>query len=132
MTGAIATRRCAGWTYGTRMDSRVELPPAGRPAQPPVATRERVEVLNGVVEVEDGRVTVSDALGASLDLPISEMRRVQFDIETDRPGTLAFVPSNSRYAPIVLAVAPVTYTAVARVMVHIGAHLASDEETAPA
>jgi hypothetical protein len=109
------------------MDQRSQLP-ATQPAAPPAPEVRRVQVLNGVIELRTGRITVSDSLGVTLDVPINELRRVQFDIEAQRPATVAFVPASSRHAPVVLAVGHETYREVADVLVLIGDHLSAAEE----
>ena len=98
---------------------------AARRRQP--APKLRIQVLNGIIEIGGGRLSVSDSLGATLDVGTADIRRVQLDIEALRPATLAFVPSSSRHAPVVLAVGPESYRAVADALVMIGEDLANAE-----
>ena len=59
-----------------------------------------------------------------LDLPIGGLRRIQFDIERQRPATLVIVPEETEQEPQVLAVAPEYYREVADALVVVGQRLA--------
>jgi hypothetical protein len=58
-----------------------------------------------------------------LDVPIDDLRRVQFDIERERPAMLVFVPERPQDEPQILAVPPADYETVAHALVVIGRRL---------
>ena len=77
-----------------------------------------------LVVVTNRRLTVASQERLALDVPIDNLRRVQFDIERDRPATLVVVPQRPLDEPQVLAVPPAEYEAVAQALVVIGRRLA--------
>jgi hypothetical protein len=77
-----------------------------------------------VVIVTDRRLTIASEERIALDLPIDNLRRIQFDIERDRPATLVVVPQRPLDEPQVLAVKPEEYEAVAEALVVVGQRLA--------
>src|SRR4051812_39249690 len=71
------------------------------------------EADEGVVVVTDRRFAVSLNPGRfDLDIPFDALRRIQFDIERNRPATLVVVPEPPSDPPVVLAIAPEQYDAV--------------------
>ena len=84
-------------------------------------------VSNEVVVTED-RIAVANTERIALDLAIGELRRIQFDIERDRPATLVIVPERPRHEPQVLAVRPEHYGAVGHALTYIGQRLYAQEE----
>jgi hypothetical protein len=50
----------------------------------------------------------------ALDVPLDNLRRVQFDIERERPASLVVVPERPLDEPQVLLVKPAEYEAVAQ------------------
>jgi hypothetical protein len=69
------------------------------------------EVVEAEARARDARILVTDrrvvvaAQGrTAMDLPIEELRRIQFDIERTRPATLVLVPEHAAVEPQVLAV----------------------------
>ena len=77
--------------------------------------------------VTDRRVAVAAAERIALNVPFEGIRRIQFDIERDRPATLVIVPESPRNPPQVLAVPPDRYDAVAEALAYIGRRLAGIE-----
>ena len=71
----------------------------------------------------DRRLAVGSTDRLMLDIGIDGVRRIQFDIERDRPATLVVVPEHPSDEPQVLAVHPEDYPAVAQALVsqHRGA-----------
>ena len=55
-----------------------------------------------------------------LDMPIADLRRIQFDIERDRSATLVIVPGKAEHLPQVLAVPPTEYEAAGIALARIG------------
>jgi hypothetical protein len=54
---------------------------------------------NGLVALTDRRLLVTDTQRVALNVAIDEIRRVQFDIERQRPATLVIVPEHPRDQP---------------------------------
>ena len=64
-----------------------------------------VELDQVVVALTATRLIVADPQRLRLDLPLTELHRVQFVVESDRPGLLTVVPVTDRY-PAVLVIVP--------------------------
>ncbi len=71
----------------------------------------------------DRRVAVADDDRVALHVPYRALRRIEFDIERERPATLVIVPESPHIEPQVLVVRPEDYADVARVLVAIGRRL---------
>jgi hypothetical protein len=82
----------------------------------------RVEATAGenLVVVTDRRMAVATADRVLLDVPIENLRRIQFDIERERPATLVIVPESRHDEPQVLTVRAADYDAVAEALVTVG------------
>jgi hypothetical protein len=97
------------------------------PALQSLAPDEEIHVQatagESVVIVTDRRLAVASPERLALDVPIDNLRRIQFDIERDRPATLVVVPERPLDEPQVLAVRPHEYEAVAQALVVIGRRL---------
>ena len=76
------------------------------------------------VIVTDRRLAVADDERVALHVPFEALRRIQFDIERDRPATLVIVPESPSDEPQVLAVPPEDYEDIAAALVVIGHRLA--------
>ena len=75
------------------------------------------------VALTNQRVVVADENRVALTIAYPALRRVQFDIERDRPATLVIVPESPHDEPQVLAIPPEDYEDVARALVIIGHRL---------
>lgn len=73
--------------------------------------------------VSDRRVIVASPHRLALALPFEKLRRVQFDIERNRPATLVLVPEHAIDEPQVLAIPPEEYRTIADALVSIGLRL---------
>ena len=82
---------------------------------------------SAMLAVTDRRIAVIADGRTALDVAIDGLRRIQFDIEKDRPATLVIVPEHATHVPQVLAVRPVEYEAVAAALVTIGQRLADGQ-----
>ena len=99
--------------------------------QHPVARRlrpgERIQAYIPVaatdIVVTDQRVAISDEERLALDIEIAALRRIEFDIERDRPATLVIVPDHALDEPQVLAIPHDQLPAVAEALVYIGQQL---------
>ncbi len=101
-------------------------------AQDPLAAvldpDETVELVaparQGRVIVTDRRLAVADEHRVAMHVPYESLRRIQFDIERDRPATLVIVPESPSDEPQVLAIPPEHFDAVAKALVVVGRRLA--------
>ncbi len=84
----------------------------------------RAQVGDAEVIVTNQRLLVASSERTLLDVSIRGLRRIQFDIERQRPATLVIVPDAARDEPQVLAVAPSHYREVAEALVIVGERLA--------
>ena len=98
-----------------------ELPTSSCPAK---RFQHTAPAGTAVLAVTDRRIAVVEDGRTALALAIDGLRRIQFDIEKDRPATLVLVPEHVNYAPQVLAVRPSEYEALAAALVTIGRRLA--------
>jgi hypothetical protein len=77
------------------------------------------------VVVTDRRLAVADDERVALQVPYPGLRRIQFDIERDRPATLVIVPQSPNDEPQVLAIRPEDYEGIALALVTIGRRIAT-------
>lgn len=77
------------------------------------------------VIVTDRRLAVADDERIALHIGHHQLRRVQFDIERQRPATLVIVPEDPADEPQVLSVPPERYDEVARALVALGHRIAT-------
>jgi hypothetical protein len=80
---------------------------------------------DSVVVVTNRRLAIKSTERLALDVPIDNLRRVQFDIERERPATLVVVPQQPTDEPQVLSVQPDEYEGVAQALVVLGQRLAA-------
>jgi hypothetical protein len=90
-------------------------------ADEPITAHARAQDAH--VAVSDRRLIVATEDRVTLAIPFEGLRRVQFDIEKNRPATLVLVPEKFENRPQVLAVPPEEYGAIARALAAIGAGL---------
>jgi hypothetical protein len=77
------------------------------------------------IVVTNHRIAIADESRVALHVPFESLRRIQFDIERDRPATLVIVPEHPSDEPQVLAIQPEHYEEVALALAAIGRRLAS-------
>jgi hypothetical protein len=75
------------------------------------------------VVVTERRIAIGTEERLQLDTEIAAVRRIQFDIERDRPATLVIVPDHPTHEPQVLAIPPEHYGAAAEALAYIGTQL---------
>jgi len=80
--------------------------------------------VDALVAVSDRRLIVADQRRVALNVPFERLRRVQLDVERDRPATLVLVPEEASDPPQVLSISPDQYQAAADAIVRIGMRLA--------
>jgi hypothetical protein len=86
----------------------------------------RVQALatDALLAVTDRRLVVAAAKRVALAVAFEDLRRIQFDIERDRPATLVIVPEMAHHEPQVLSIPPERYREASEVLVLIGQQLA--------
>jgi hypothetical protein len=82
------------------------------------------EAADARVLVTDRRVAVSSGERVALDIPFEGLRRIQFDIERNRPATLVIVPEDPAHEPQVISVPSARYEEITRALAAIGLRLA--------
>jgi hypothetical protein len=105
--------------------------PALRILQPDEQVRVQATLGDTLVVVTDRRMAVANAERLMLDVPIENLRRIQFDIERERPATLVIVPERPQDEAQVLAIDARDYDAIMRALVVVGHRFAgiADEDT---
>lgn len=84
------------------------------------AIRALVDGVDGRVVVTDRRLAVTDDQRIALNVDLREVRRIQFDIERERPATMVIVPDNPRHQAQVITVPPEQYDAVGTALAYVG------------
>jgi len=102
--------------------------PALRILQADEVVQVEATVGDTLLVVTDRRMAVANAERLMLDVPIENLRRIQFDIERERPATLVIVPERRHDEPQVLAIEPRDYEAIVRALVVVGQRFAGAAE----
>jgi hypothetical protein len=92
--------------------------------EPDEQLRTRARTGEAVLAVTDRRLVVAAPGRIALAIPFNGLRRIQFDIERDRPATMVIVPEMAHHEPQVLAIPPDQFRAAADALVTIGHQLA--------
>jgi hypothetical protein len=79
--------------------------------------------LEADIAVTNRRLAIVEAERLAMAIDIEELRRIQFDIEKDRPASLVVVPESPSHPPAVLSVPVEQYEPIARALVIIGQRL---------
>jgi hypothetical protein len=77
------------------------------------------------VIVTDRRLSIATDDRLILDVALNAIRRIQFDIERDRPATMVVVPEHPQQEPQVLAVRPRDYDSIGLALAAVGRYLAN-------
>lgn len=86
----------------------------------PEDIRARATADGHVVTVTDDLLRVGADELVRLDVPIKAVRRIEFDIERERPATLVIVPYAPSDEPQVIMVHPEDYEGVAHALAVLG------------
>lgn len=78
--------------------------------------------------VTDDLLRVGSEGRTVLDVPMEDVRRIQFDIERDRPATLVIVPDSAWRDSQVIMVEPDEYEAVCHALAVIGSKMAGRQD----
>jgi len=109
------------------MDRQRDVP-NDHPALGVLDDDEQVAILASVgatdLLVTDRRLAVANEYRIALDISFNRLRRIQFDIERERPATLVIVPEDPADEPQVLAIPPDRYDEVTRALALVGRRLA--------
>jgi hypothetical protein len=104
--------------------------------QPILLPDERLEMQavagDAIVIVTDRRLAIADEHRLIMDTSFANIRRIQFDIERDRPATFVVVPDAARTAPEAIPVDPERYEDFGRAIAYIGLRLSGMELEADA
>ena len=92
--------------------------------EPGEELRVRARATEAVLAVTDRRLVVAARERIALAVPFQSLRRIQFDIERDRPATLVIVPEMAHDEPQVLSIPPEMYAEAAEALVATGQRLA--------
>lgn len=92
--------------------------------EPGEELRHRARATDAILAVTDRRLVVAARERVALAVPFQSLRRIQFDIERDRPATLVIVPEMAHDEPQVLSIPPDSYAEAAEALVAIGQRLA--------
>ena len=92
--------------------------------EPDETLQARARARDAVLAVSNRRLIVAAGERIALSIAFHELRRIQFDIERDRPATMVIVPEESHYEPQVLAIPPREFRATAAALALIGEQLA--------
>ena len=74
----------------------------------------------GRLILTDRRVLLTENGQITLDVPISQVRLIEFDVEQQRPARVIIVPESPLDAPRELAIEPQQYDEVASVLQQLG------------
>jgi hypothetical protein len=85
----------------------------------------QARATEAILAVTDRRLVITAAERVALAVGFEDLRRIQFDIERDRPATLVIVPEMAQHEPQVLSIPPDRYRETADALVLIGQRLAS-------
>jgi hypothetical protein len=107
------------------MDAASEIEPHVLQAlEPGEELAVQARTTEAVIAVTDRRLVVAAAERVALAVAFEDLRRIQFDIERDRPATLVIVPEMAHHEPQVLSIPPDRYREAADALVLIGQRLA--------
>ena len=79
-----------------------------------------VKASDSILAVSNRRLLVASSDHIRLNVPLEQIRRVEFDLERGRPATLVIVPSQPSDRPEVLSIPHDQYRAAANILVALG------------
>ncbi len=83
----------------------------------------KADAVDSVVLVTDRRLLVVTGKRAALDVPVTGVRRIQFDVEKQRPATLVIVPEDPTLEAQVLSVPASELDSTAALLAQVGKRL---------
>ena len=94
--------------------------PVVRRLNPGEDARGVVDGIRGRLVLTDRRVVVTENRRITIDVPIDNLRLVEFDLESQRPARVIVVPEDPREPPLELAIEPQQYDEGASVLAELG------------
>jgi hypothetical protein len=94
--------------------------PLPRILQPGEVLEGHAVVNDSVIAITNERLVVAQGDDQVLDIPFSELRRIQFDIERDRDATMVIVPEHISNWPRIVTVPVAQLKETAGVLARIG------------
>jgi hypothetical protein len=91
--------------------------------EPGEELHERLATDEYVMDVTNRRLLLTRGRHVAMDLPIDDLRRIQFDIERTRPATFVIVPEHPSQGPEVLDVPHAQLTRASRICAFVGERL---------
>ena len=91
--------------------------------QPGEKIQGTVTATESVVVLTDQRLMVVSATRIALDVPFREVRRIQLDVEKNRPSTLVIVPEQPSHEAQVLTVPDTDLDRTCAVVTQIGVRM---------
>jgi hypothetical protein len=88
----------------------------------------RADAGDAVMTVTDRRLVIADEHRVIMNIPFSDLRRIQFDIERSRPATFVVVPDSAWTPPYVIGVEPDHYEEFGSAIAYIGRRLAGTHD----
>jgi len=102
------------------MDPADLYPHVLRALKPGEQLRARARATDAVLAVTDRRLVVATPRRITLAARFEDIRRIEFDIERNRPATLLIVPESANHEPQILSIPPADYEATSEALVLIG------------
>jgi hypothetical protein len=99
-------------------------PVVERHLEPDETIHAAARAADAFMAVSDRRLLVAAGERLALNLPIEDLRRVQFDIEKGRPATVVIVPESATIEPQVLLIPDDQLEAAAQALAIVGGRLA--------
>src|SRR5688572_16111768 len=84
------------------------------------SVRALIDGIDSRVVVTDHRLAVANAQRIALNVELRKLRRIQFDIERERPATMVIVPDDPLHEAQVVTVPPEQYDAVGSALAYVG------------
>ena len=94
-----------------------------RHLEPDETVHAAARAADAFMAVSDRRLLIAAGERLALDLPIEDLRRIQFDIEKGRPATIVIVPEAASIEPQVLLIPDDQLEAAAQALAVIAARL---------
>ena len=111
------------------MDTQADQvdPPVLRIIEPGEIVEVLTEASGAHLLLTNRRLAVASGERVALDIAFPRLRRIQFDIERQRPATLVIVPEDPMQEPQVLAIPPSRYREVTAMLAVVGRRIVDDE-----
>jgi hypothetical protein len=92
--------------------------------EPGETVRTQTRGANALLALTEQRLLVAEGQRLALSLGFEELRRIEFDVERNRPATLIIVPDKPSAEPVALSIPPEEIPAASKAIAVIGRRLA--------